>query len=301
MPVFTTSEDAAGQRLDHFLSRVMPEFSRARLQSWVDDGKVSVNGSVAAKASMKLRAGDVVSVTPAPVPPLRAEPEAIPLRILYEDENVIAIDKPAGLVVHAGAGQSSGTLVNALLHRFASLSRLGGELRPGIVHRLDKGTSGVLLVAKTDAAHQQLARQFQQRTIEKVYLAMVEGSPSEEQGSIDKPITRDPVRRTRMTARLGAGRSAHTTWRVLERLPGYTLLEVRIGTGRTHQIRVHLASLGHPVAGDTLYGARRQSSLSRPWLHALRIAFTAPVSGERLSIEAPLPEELEAWKKCLLQ
>jgi len=211
----------------------------------------------------------------------------------------VAVNKPAGLVVHAGAGCSSGTLVNALLHHFKSLSSVGGDLRPGIVHRLDKGTSGVLLVARTDAAHRSLAAQFSGRTVEKTYLALVQGRPDSDRGTIDLPISRDPERRTRMTARLSSGRHAHTEYRVLERYDRFTLLEVHIGTGRTHQIRVHLAALGHPVAGDTLYGAAAQPELNRPWLHALRIRFDSPATGEPLTIEAPVAPELLAWKARL--
>jgi 23S rRNA pseudouridine1911/1915/1917 synthase len=251
------------------------------------------------KASLKLRGGERVELEPAALKPLHAFAEEIPLEILYEDDDVIAVNKPAGLVVHAGAGRSSGTLVNALLHHFARLSSVGGDLRPGIVHRLDKGTSGVLLVARTDAAHRSLAAQFSGRTVEKTYLALVHGQPRNERGAIDLPISRDPVRRTRMTSRLAAGRHAHTEYQVLERYPKFTLLEVHIGTGRTHQIRVHLAALGHPVAGDPLYGAAAQPDLDRPWLHALRIRFDSPSTGDRVTIEAPVPRELLDWQARL--
>ncbi|MGO9240845.1 MAG: RluA family pseudouridine synthase [Bryobacteraceae bacterium] len=287
----------AGLRVDHFLAARLPGYSRARLQEWIEAGRVSVNGAPARKASLKLRGGERIVVQPAERKPLRAAPEEIPLDILYEDADVVAVNKPAGMVVHAGAGRTAGTLVNALLHRFGGLSGVGGEMRPGIVHRLDKGTSGVLLVARNDAAHRHLAAQFAARSVEKTYLAMVQGAVRGEQGAIDTPITRDPVRRTRMTARLGTGRSAHTEYRVMERLRGYTLIEVRIGTGRTHQIRVHLASIGHPVVGDTLYGAAAQPELGRPWLHARRIRFDAPCGGGRITVEAPLPPGLVAWKE----
>ena len=287
----------AGLRLDHFLASRLSEYSRARLQEWIADGRVRVNGEAARKSSLKLRGGERIEVEPAELKPLRAYAEEIPLDVLYEDDDVVAVNKPAGLVVHAGAGRSSGTLVNALLHRFGGLSGVGGDLRPGIVHRLDKGTSGVLLVARTDTAHRKLASQFAARTVEKTYLALVEGSLRGEQGVIDAPIARDPVRRTRMTARLQSGRSAHTEYKVVQRLRGFALLEVRIGTGRTHQIRVHLASIGHPVAGDTTYGARAQPALGRPWLHAQRIRFDSPSRGERITVEAPLPPELGEWKE----
>jgi 23S rRNA pseudouridine1911/1915/1917 synthase len=289
----------SGVRLDHFLASRLPEFSRARLQSWIEEGRVRIDGLVAQKASLKLRGTERVEVQPAELKPLRAYAEEIPIEILYESSGVAAVNKPAGLVVHAGAGRSSGTLVNALLHHFGGLSSAGGELRPGIVHRIDKGTSGVLLVARTDAAHRSLAAQFATRSVEKTYLAVVQGEPRD-RGSIDLPIGRDPLHRTRMAARAGHGRSAHTEYRVLERFREFTLLEVRIGTGRTHQIRVHLASQGHPIAGDTVYGAKPQPELGRPWLHAWRIAFDDPGSGQRVSVEAPLPEELVAWKRRLL-
>ena len=302
MVAFTVEAGEAGQRLDHFLAAKMPEHSRSRIQAWIEEGRVRVNG-VVKKASWKVRAGETVEAEPAAPPPLRAFPEEIPLDVLYEDEAVAAIHKPAGLVVHAGAGCASGTLVNALLARYGRLSETGDPLRPGIVHRLDKGTSGVILVARTDAAHRALAAQFAARTVEKVYLALVEGRVAQEAGVIDRPIERDPARRTRMTARTGRGRAAHTEFRVLERFERFTLLEVRIRTGRTHQIRVHLASMGHPVAGDTLYGAAaRPAGLGppgRPWLHAWRIGFTSPATGERVVVEAPVPEELERWKWLL--
>ncbi len=205
----------------------------------------------------------------------------------------MAIDKPAGMVVHAGAGVHSGTLVNALVHRFGELSGVGGALRPGIVHRLDRFTSGVLLVAKNDAAHRNLGAQFSGREIEKVYLALVHGATAAETGRIDRPIARDPVRRTRMTARLGQGRAAWSEYRVLRRFAKFTFLEVKIGTGRTHQIRVHLSSIGHPVAGDTLYGAPKQE-FGRYFLHAHRIRFHQPRTGEEVVVVSPLPADLEA-------
>lgn len=296
------AEAEAGQRLDHFLAAKMAGRSRARIQAWIAEGRVRAGGA-ARKASWKVRAGERIEVEPAEPGPLRAFPEEIPLEILYEDEAVIAVNKPAGLVVHAGAGRSSGTLVNALLHRYGSLPEAADAMRPGIVHRLDKGTSGVILVARTEAAHRSLAQQFSSRTVEKVYLALVEGRMERAEGVIDKPVERDPVRRTRMTARTGRGRAALTEYRVIERFERFTLLEVRIRTGRTHQIRVHLASIGHPVAGDTLYGAAaRPAGLEppgRPWLHAWRIGFDSPVSGKRVRVEAPLPEELIRWKRSL--
>ncbi len=299
---FCASKEHAGNRLDQALHGRFPEFSRARLQDWIKRGRVLVNGA-AARASRTLRAGDRIDVEPAELPPLRAAPEAIPLRVLYEDEHIVAIDKPAGMVVHAGAGAHAGTLVNALLGRFQSLSALGGDLRPGIVHRLDRFTSGVILVAKNDAAHRALAALFAGRQVGKTYLALVHGSVAADRGRIEKPIARDPRHRTRMTARLGRGRAAWTEYQVLARYPGFTLLEVRIGTGRTHQIRVHLSSMGHPVAGDRLYGAPAKNQThplgGRFFLHAHRIRFQHPFAGQPVEIESPLPEDLKAWLERL--
>ncbi len=291
--LFHATDSDSGRRLDHWLGQQLPEYSRSRIQEWIKSGRVRLNGG-AVRASHPLRAGDTVEVEPAAPAPLAAVAEDIPLAVLYEDADLVAIDKPAGMVVHAGAGVHSGTLVNALVHRFGSLSGVGGALRPGLVHRLDRFTSGVLLVAKHDAAHRALAAQFSGREIEKVYLALVHGRIEAETGRIDRPIARDPVRRTRMTARLSEGRAAWSEYRVLGRYRGFTLLEVRIGTGRTHQIRVHLSSIGHAVAGDTLYGAPRHAS-GRYFLHAHRIRFRQPSTGEDVTVVSALPGDLEAW------
>jgi len=288
---FTTDAHDAGKRLDHYVQEHVPGVSRSRLQSWIKAGLVLVNGAPA-KVSQVLRGGESVEVSPADPAPLAAAPEDLPVEILYEDASVIAVDKPAGLVVHAGAGTESGTLVNRLVHHFATLSQVGGGLRPGIVHRLDKGTSGVLLVARHDAAHQALAAQFAGRTVEKVYLTLVQGKVHNQEGRITTPIARDPVRRIRMTTQMDTGRSALTSYRVLQRFDKLTYLEVRIGTGRTHQIRVHLASIGHPVVGDKLYGG---PPAERIFLHAYRIAFTSPATGELVTVEAPLPPVLTQW------
>ena len=297
MQLIATAADA-GKRLDLLLHERMPAFSRSRIQEWIRSGRVQVNGNKA-RASYLVHAADAIEAEPADPPPLHAVPEDIPLAILYEDADLVAIDKPAGMVVHAGAGIHSGTLVNALLHRFEALSGVGGALRPGIVHRLDRFTSGVLLVAKNDPAHQRLAAQFSHREVEKVYLAMVHGEVKQEKGRIERPIARDPVHRTRMTARLDEGRAAWSEYRVLRRYPGFTLLEVRIGTGRTHQIRVHLSSIGHPVVGDTLYGApariEGRPPLGRYFLHAHRIRFHQPTTGAEIVLTSPLPPDLEAW------
>jgi len=297
------SEDKdGGKRLDQFVQERLPQYSRSRVQDWIRAGQVLVNGTLR-RASYVMRVSDVVEVSPSDPPPLHAEPEDIPLQILYEDEDLVAVDKPAGMVVHAGAGVHAGTLVNALLHRFGALSGTGGPLRPGIVHRLDRFTSGVLLVAKNDAAHQALAAQFAGRQVEKIYVALVHGSIKGETGRVERPIARDPQRRIRMTARLEGGRAAWSEYRVQRRFARFTLLEVRIGTGRTHQIRVHLSSLGHPVAGDTLYGAparvEGRPALGRYFLHARRIRFHQPTTGKEISVEAPLPEELRQWMEGL--
>lgn len=285
----------AGKRLDAFLHERLPEFSRSRLQSWIKDQRVLVDGQHI-RPSYLLRGGENVRLDPADLPPLKAAPEDLPLKILYEDDDVIVVDKPAGMVVHAGAGHSSGTLVNALLHRFERLSSGSGDLRPGIVHRLDKETSGVLVVARTDKAHQALAAQFHNREVEKVYLALVHGRMKTAEGRITTPISRDPVRRTRMTTKLATGRSALTEYRVLEELGMLSFLEVRIGTGRTHQIRVHLSSIRHPVVGDRLYGAPAHipglPTLQRFFLHAHRLRFRLPTSDRDITIESPLPPEL---------
>jgi 23S rRNA pseudouridine1911/1915/1917 synthase len=284
-------------RLDQFLQAELPQFSRARLQSWIRAGRVRVDGNEQ-RPSYTLRGDEVITVEPDAPPPLKAEAEDLPVEILYLDDDVIAVNKPAGMVVHAGAGRHSGTLVNALLHQFGSLSDVSGEDRPGIVHRIDRETSGVLLVARNDVAHRRLAEQFAAREVEKKYLTLVQGAMRTNQGTIDRPITRDPVRRTRMTARLGEGRTATTFWTVRERFERFTFLEVRIGTGRTHQIRVHLSSVGHPVAGDKLYGAA-PGPIDRFFLHSFRIGFVQPSSGEKVTVEAPLPPELENWLSSL--
>jgi 23S rRNA pseudouridine1911/1915/1917 synthase len=295
---FSAEPGDAGKRLDHLLQERLPEFSRSRIQTWIRNGRVLVGGAPA-RPSQAIRAGDTVQVEPADLPPLTAAPEEIPLVVLYEDADVVAIDKPAGMVVHAGAGVHSGTLVNALLHHFAALSGVGGAERPGIVHRLDRFTSGVMLVAKNDFAHHSLAAQFSGRRVEKVYLALVHGVLKQQSGRIERPIARDPVHRTRMTARLQQGRAAWTEYRVLHQFAHFAFLEARIGTGRTHQIRVHLSSIGHPVVGDTLYGApakiEGQPPLGRYFLHAHRIRFRQPRTEEEIRVESPLPAELQTW------
>ena len=293
-----TEPGDVGKRLDSLIHERHPAFSRSRIQGWIKVGRVLVNGRVE-KPSYLARGSERIEIDPASLTPLHASPEDIPLTILYEDEWMVAIDKPAGMAVHAGAGIGSGTIVNALLHRFESLSTLGGDVRPGIVHRLDRFTSGVLLVAKNDTAHQALAHLFATRTIRKTYLALVHREMETAKGRIDKPIARDPIHRTRMTAKLTTGRIAWTEWKVIESFAGFSFLELVIGTGRTHQIRVHLSSIRHPVVGDLLYGAPSQvpdmPKLGRYFLHAHRIDLVHPMTGNALTITSPLAPELSEW------
>jgi len=320
--------EAAGQRLDHFIATQLEGVSRSRVQLLLDQGDVLVNGAQV-KASLKLRGGEQIAITGKPHPaPLKATPEDIPLDVVFEDAHLAVVNKPAGMMVHAGAGQSDdargrGTLVNALLHRFKALSSTGGDLRPGIVHRLDKDTSGLIVVAKNDAAHAALGELFSSRKISKTYIALVHGSLARAKGTITAAVSRDPMRRTRMTARpADNARSAVSHYEVIRRLDSrfgkFTLIKVRIETGRTHQIRVHMASIGHPVVGDTLYGAagqltdlvasqaapskaaRRNSEperlrLGRNFLHAAQLAFVHPITDKPLQLEAPLPSELESF------
>src|SRR6266566_7860412 len=268
LPIFiSVAPEDAGKRLDQFLVSQLPGLSRARVQQLISEQKVVVNGS-AAKASFRLRGGERIAVLgPQQAPPLRAIPEQIPLDIVYEDDDLGVVNKPAGMMVHAGAGatedeRNRGTLVNALLHRFGTLSAVGGELRPGIVHRLDKDTSGLIVVAKNDEAHRKLAAQFAHRQVKKTYIALVHGAMKAERGTIHASISRDSVRRVRMTTRRSGGREAITHYQVRQRIDSpfgkFALLELKIDTGRMHQIRVHLSSLGHPVVGDVLYGAPRE-------------------------------------------
>jgi 23S rRNA pseudouridine1911/1915/1917 synthase len=296
--------EAEGLRVDVWLARRLPSLSRARLQALVARQGVRIDGR-SCRPSTRLRPGqEVVVLVPDPIPAAPA-PEVIPLRVVYEDPHLLVIDKPAGLVVHPGAGNPSGTLVNALLGRVSDLSGIGGVLRPGIVHRLDRGTSGLLVVAKDDETHRRLVRQFASRAVEKEYLALVHGVPSTRSGEVSSPIGRDPVHRKKMSVRAPRGREARTAWTREETFDGASLLRVHLHTGRTHQIRVHLASIGHPVVGDAVYGGKRAPSsrrsaarealraLVRPALHAARLAFTHPASGERVSFTAPLPPDLD--------
>jgi len=303
------ADETAGERLDRFLAAQLPELSRTRIQSLVDQGRVRVNGATG-KRSYRVENGDAV-VIEIPAPSASAtQAESIPLDILYQDEDLAVVNKPAGMIVHPGAGTKSGTMVNALLHEFGSrgeLSSIGGELRPGIVHRLDRETSGALLIARNDLAHRALAEQFSSHKVEKTYLALVHGKLNESTGRIELPVARDLHRRIRMTTRRREGRAARTDWRVRLRLPGFTLVEADLHTGRTHQIRVHFSAVGHPVVGDTLYGAPRQPkvastpmpSLGRNFLHAARIKFAHPTTGKEIEVRAPLPMELAEYLRVL--
>ncbi|MDQ2712928.1 MAG: RluA family pseudouridine synthase [Acidobacteriota bacterium] len=298
--ILTAQANDAGKRLDAFLHERLSQFSRSRLQAWIKEDRVLLGGKTP-RASYVLRGGEVISVSPAELTPLRAEAEELALEILYEDADVVVVNKAAGMVVHAGAGHSRGTLVNALLHHFGSLSSVNGDIRPGIVHRLDRDTSGVLVVARTDRAHQSLAKQFHDREVEKSYLALVHGRMKDSMGQIATPITRDPVHRTRMTTKLGRGRAAFTEYSVLEGFEELSYLAVRIGTGRTHQIRVHLASLRHPIVGDQLYGAPTAPQLGRFFLHAYQLRFRSPSTKALISVESPLPQDLAAYLQSLGQ
>jgi 23S rRNA pseudouridine1911/1915/1917 synthase len=302
------SSSDSGERLDRFLAAQCPELSRTRVQELIEAGLVKVNGSAARKGSVRLRGGEKIVIEISERPAVAAKPEAIPLDVLYEDEDVIAINKPAGMTVHAGAGNPSGTLVNALLGRGLELSTGGDPLRPGIVHRLDKETSGIILVAKNDAAHAKLGEAFQQRAVKKTYVALVQGILKEKTGTIELAIGRDPIHRTRMAtprkswrgAAIPNPRQARTDWRVLANVDSATLVEVQLHTGRTHQVRVHFSALKHPVVGDTLYGAAANlrigkvalPKLARNFLHAARLGFAQPRTGAWLEVRAPLPGEL---------
>lgn len=288
-------DDEAGERADRLLAAALG-LPRAQIRRWIDAGRVRRNGDPC-RAAERPRPGDLlVAAPPDPVRPA-LEPEPIPLRVLFEDSEILVVDKPAGMVVHPGPGHARGTLVHALLHHCgADLPGIGGTLRPGIVHRLDRGTSGVLVVARTERAQWHLAEQFRGHAIERVYRALVRGVPRSEGGRVDRPVGRHPRDRKRMSVETRRGRPAATAWRVLERFPraGLAWLEVRPETGRTHQIRVHLASAGLPLVGDPVYGRRRGGShgLVRPALHAARLGFTHPGTGRAVCFDAPLPEDL---------
>lgn len=291
---FVVGDGEAGQRLDRALSE-LAGVPRSQARRWIDEGRVRLGGR-GARASRVVAEGDEIEAEPPEPVASEARPEPIPLAVLYEDADVIVVDKPPGLVVHPAPGHASGTLVNALLHHCRDLSGVGGVLRPGIVHRLDRGTSGVMVAAKSDAAHVALARQFHDHTIERVYHALVVGLPGCDEGRIDRPIGRHPRDRKKMSVRTRSGRPARTRWRVLRRFSaaGLSWLEVRPETGRTHQIRVHLSSAGLPLVGDPIYGRsrRRAPKLERPALHAAVLGFEHPRSGEPLRFEAETAPDL---------
>jgi 23S rRNA pseudouridine1911/1915/1917 synthase len=325
LQTFRATPEDAGRRLDQFLTATLANISRARVQELIEQHKVQVNGTIA-RPSLKLRGNELIEIHgKAERPPLKALAEDIPLDVVYEDEYLAVTNKPAGMIVHAGAGdeeRNRGTLVNALLFRFRNLSELGGEARPGIVHRLDKETSGLMVVAKTDEVHRKLAAQFASRQVRKRYIALVSGWPTEK-GTIAAEVSRDRLRPTRMTTRREGGRIAVSHFVVRKKLETqfgkFALLDVDIETGRTHQIRVHLSSIRHPVVGDTLYGAPRvlrlqasllrgkrknvkkeeQLFLDRNFLHAAMLEFIHPMSHERLCFERPIPEELQNFLKQL--
>ncbi len=302
---FTVPDESAGQRLDAFLAEQIDSWSRSRLQRLIDDGDVVVNGR-AAKPSYKLRANDRVDAELTAWPPASFSPEDLPIEIVYEDDDLVVVDKPSGMVVHPAAGVASGTLANALAFHFQKLSGGGGEARPGIVHRLDKDTSGLLVVAKTETAHDDLANQFRNREVFKSYVALVHGQLEKDRGEIDQPIARDPRHRTRMAVVRG-GRPALSLYRVRHKFGRFTLLDVELKTGRTHQIRVHLAWLKHPVVGDETYGGGRDKTivdsvirsraakLGRQFLHAEKLGFRHPRTQEFKKFSTPLPIELSEF------
>ena len=291
---FEVREGEAGKRLDVFLAGEAEDYTRSHIQKLVEDGLALVNG-IAARASYKVKQGDLIRLEVPEPEGMESKAEKIPLDIYYEDSDVIVINKPRGMVVHPASGNYSGTVVNALLHHCGDLSGIGGVLRPGIVHRLDKDTSGLIMVAKNDAAHVELARQLKDRLVTRIYLALVHGRVKEQSGVIDAPIGRDPKNRQKMAVVHKNARNAITNYRVLKRFDGYTYLELKLETGRTHQIRVHLSFIGHPVAGDPKYGpSRPHFGLKGQFLHAAVLGFKHPRTGVYLQFEAPLPGELEA-------
>ena len=303
---FVVQDDSAGQRLDRFLVSVLADYSRAQIQKLITDGHVTVQRpptrTLVPKANLQVHEGDQVVVDAPDASPSPISAEALPLEILYQDLDLAVLNKPAGMVIHPAAGHGSGTLVNALLHHLTDLSGIGGQLRPGIVHRLDRGTSGLMVIAKHDRAHQELSRQFHDREVEKEYIALVWGVVQAGR-RIDAAIGRDPANRQKMSARAKHAREAVTRITRAHHLPGLTLCQVAIHTGRTHQIRVHLSAIGHAVVGDSLYGGvhrrvagdiRAVQRLERPFLHAARLAFTHPSEQRRMQFIAPLPADLEA-------
>lgn len=286
--------ERGGVRVDKYVAEVVPDLSRAAAQRLIAEGRILVNGAVV-KASCRLEPGDTISVEIPPPVEVSLAPEAIPLDIVYEDADLLVVNKPAGMVVHPAFGHGSGTLVNAVLAHCPDLAGVGGELRPGIVHRLDKDTSGLIVVAKGDAALRHLQAQFKGRAVQKAYLALVEGHVSPASGLIDAPIGRDPRARKKMAVVPRGGREAQTEYRALEFYDAHTLVEAHPLTGRTHQIRIHMAFIGHPIVGDAVYGFRKQRAKTpRLFLHAARLAFRLPSTGEWREFQSPLPDDLTA-------
>ncbi len=300
-PIILTTEMYEGKRLDAFLAEAVDGVSRSAAAKLIESGNVLVNGKIASKSG-KLTGTETVEITLPEPEPIDAVPQDIPLDVVYEDADVIVVNKPAGLVVHPAPGHPDGTLVNALLYHCAgSLSGVGGALRPGIVHRIDRDTSGLIIAAKNDAAHQGLAAQLKDHTLARTYECIAVGNFRDDAGTVDAPIARDPRDRKRMAVVPG-GREAVTHWEVVARYPGYTHLRCRLETGRTHQIRVHLASLGHPILGDTVYGAKKPvPGLTGQCLHAVGLRFIHPRTGEPVELFCPLPEEFTAMLKKLKQ
>jgi 23S rRNA pseudouridine1911/1915/1917 synthase len=295
---FVVPENETKVRLDRFLANKLPEYSRSRLQQLIRTGFVRLNGAITRPRHL-VRSRDKIELTEPPLEKIDNQPESIPLEVLFEDKDIIVINKPPGLVVHPGAGHRQHTLVNALLSHCATLSGIGGKERPGIVHRLDKETSGCLVVAKNDGAHRELSRQFAERTVEKIYLALVAGKLRKEAGVIEKKIGRHPVHRQRMSVTTSRGRSAKTEYRVVRSEDQASLVECRLHSGRTHQIRVHLHHLGHPVLGDKVYTTHSAKKFSRHMLHAWKLGFRHPCSGEWNSFEAPLPDDFTTAMKMI--
>ena len=298
--ILTATPDQAGARLDAFLASALPELTRSAAQRLIAEGYVTVDGKAPAK-SMKLAGGEQVAVTLPEPEEAQALPEDIPLDVAYEDDDVIVINKPVGMVVHPAPGHSGGTLVNALLHHCGdSLSGIGGELRPGIVHRIDRDTSGLIIAAKNDFAHQALSLQLQDHSLCRTYEAVVIGNLREDRGTVDAPIGRCPNDRKKMAVVRQGGKNAVTHWEVLERFPGYTYVRCRLETGRTHQIRVHMAYMGHPLYGDTVYGAKKPApGMTGQCLHAVGLTFRHPRTGETVSLSCPLNGEFQAFLRKL--
>ena len=297
--VLNITAEQAGERLDVLLS-AHGDLTRSRIAALIKDGNVTLNASTPSKAGVKLKSGDVVELIVPDAAPVETVAQDIPIEILYQDSDLAVVYKPSGMVVHPAAGNPDGTLVNALLMHLDSLSGIGGEIRPGIVHRIDKDTSGLLLVAKNDFSHQSLSEQIKEHSVHRAYMAIVQGGKKQESGSVEGPIARHPTDRKKM-AIVEGGRDACTHWEVREHLRGATLLECRLTTGRTHQIRVHMASIGHPLLGDPLYGPKKMPHpvSGGQLLHAFRIGFVHPRTGEEMLFEAPPEKRFENWLKKL--